>query len=105
MIPFDKYAQVKDNYCVGYFGPELSYVLEIARAIPALEEAFPGVRIHLSCRDEFAPKVGVRAVPVSHLKARKGEFAYIRDLRHDGKMTPARILLHECGISTHKTTT
>lgn len=104
MISFEQYVKIKDNYCIGYFGPELSYVLEIADAIPFIEKEVPGVKIFLSCRDEFCAKISDKSkvVPVSLLKSQRYEFAYVRDMKYDGKLTPAKVLLRECGASTHK---
>lgn len=85
-IPLPKYAKIKDNYCIGYFGTDPNVVQQLKRARPFIEKELPGLKLFISCPDEMVPLLGEdRVVPGSQLAAQVDEcrFAYYRELSRE----------------------
>lgn len=103
MIPFSKYARMKDYYCIRYTGYADEYLTQLRLLKPALERHFPGIRVSFMCQDAKAHLLGPDAevVPASLMKSRQHDFACVRDLRFNGVCHPVQELLEECGVRNY----
>ena len=100
MIEFPRFAKIKDNYCVCYFGPSDEYLIQLSLARPVLERNYPGVNVYLGCRDDVAHLLGKdRVLLISEMKVRKREFCHISELKYDGKNHPVLQLLESSQTS------
>ena len=95
MIGFEQYAKVKDKYCICYFGHNDEYLTQLQRVKHLIEEALPGIEIYLGCKDD---KVHLLQDPLrlSQLKISRKNYAYIRELKYNGRTHPVKDLLLEC---------
>lgn len=100
MIEFTKYAQIKDRYCVCYFGPAEEYVLQLMLLKPVIEEKYQGVQIFVGCRDESANLFPNNNFVFKHsdLRTRRFDFGHIKELRFNGKTHPIEQFLEESNI-------
>lgn len=99
MIPFPKYASIKDKYCICYFGPVDEYLVCLRLVRPIIERKYPGLRLHFGCKDDKAVHLnGCEILKVSEIKMRREEFAHVRELRFNGKDHPVEQLMEECDI-------
>jgi len=103
MIGFADYANVKDNYCICYFGYSDEYLVQLRLIKPLLEKRFPGLNICFGCKDDKKHLLeGCGPIlEVSKIKVSKKGFAHIRELRCNNKTHPVEDLLDECGIQHH----
>lgn len=101
MIEFWKYAKIKDYYCVCYFGPSDEYLVQLKLLKPIIEQHLPGLKIHFGCRDDKAHLFDGcgEIMKLSDIKAKKLEFAHIRELRFNGSTHPVEDFLLESGIA------
>lgn len=99
MIEFPKYAQIKDRFCLCYFGQCDDYLTLLVALRPRIEACMPGLQLWLGCRDDRVEMVGERSLPISMLKADRFTFAHIRELRYNGQSHPVEDFLDESGIS------
>jgi hypothetical protein len=100
MIPFPKYAKIKDNYCVAYLGQCNEYLLLLNYFVPRLEVLHPGINIYLCCRDEYLPILThPRSFPISLLKQKKEELVYVKEIVYDGNGHPIENFLTESGLT------
>jgi hypothetical protein len=100
MIPFPKYAAIKNNYGLCYFGHSIDYLVLLRQLRPIMERAFPGLSIYLGASDLNVHHLGSdRVLRLSELKIRKPEFAHIKELRFNGVDHPIAVFLKECGIT------
>lgn len=102
MIEFAKYAKIKDNYCVCYFGPSDAYLLQLKLLKPIIERHFDGLKIFIGCRDE---KVHILngcedVLKITDLKIRCHDFAHINELRFDMQTHPLEKLMDASGIDS-----
>jgi len=96
---FEQYAKVKDNYCICYFGHNDEYLAQLVRVKPLIEAALPGIHIHLGCKDDKAHLLeGHSPLKLSEIKIRRKDYAYVREMKFNGRTHPIKDLLEECGI-------
>ncbi len=99
MIPFPKYAKIKDNYCVAYLGQNNEYLLLLDYFVPKLESLHPGIHIYLCCRDEcLSILTHSKSFPISLLKQKKEELVHVKEIVYDGTGHPIEIFLTESGL-------
>ena len=83
-IPLPKYAQIKNNYCVGYLGTNSQIVLQLKRARPFVEKEFPGLKLFIACQDSLQHLLEgeEHVIPSSQLQEQVSgyAFAYYRQL-------------------------
>jgi hypothetical protein len=97
MIPFEKYARIKDNYCIGYFGFSNQLLLQLRDVRPFLEQTFQGLNIYIACRDESSHLLtgDDRIVKKSELRSKREEFGQFSELAFDGVNHPIIKMLKE----------
>ncbi|MCJ7659183.1 MAG: hypothetical protein MUO67_08540, partial [Anaerolineales bacterium] len=66
-----------------------------------MKRNFQGLNIHFGCRDE---KVNLlsdcgNVLKVTQIKARKSEFAHIKEIKYDGTSHPIENLMLESGVT------
>lgn len=100
MIPLPEYAKIKDNYCVAYNGHCRDYVVLLRVLRPFIEREFPGIRIHLCCRDDHMYVLSGQdnVLPYSELHSRRSGFAYVRELLAANGCHPVESLVDESAI-------
>jgi hypothetical protein len=102
MIAFNKYAQIKDKCCIGYFGYCDDYLKQLRVIRPILEKAFPGLQIYLSCRDGKHDLLGTdRTLTYQQFREAKEDFACLIELKTNGRNNPVNDLLLEAGLAVH----
>jgi hypothetical protein len=52
-IPFNQYLEIKDNYCLSYFGEDKDLLAEILWARMYIENELKGIKIFIACKDVF----------------------------------------------------
>lgn len=81
-----RYREVKDKYCVCYFGPCNEYVTMLLGLRKQAEAALPGIQIYIGCKEDLC--VEERTVPEAAVYQMTREpwgthFGHIRELRCD----------------------
>jgi hypothetical protein len=105
MIGFEQYAQIKNNYCLCYFGYSDEYLVQLRLIKPTLEQRFPGLTICLGCKDDkiHLLKDSGPLLAISKIKSNRKNYAYIREIRFNGKTHPIENLLTETPFLVEKT--
>ena len=100
MIELNHYARIKDNYCICYFGSSDEYLVQLKMLRPAIERQLPGLKLYIGCKDDRAFLLGdcERTMKISEVKARRVEFAHMKELKFDGQTHPVEQLLVEAGV-------
>lgn len=100
MIEFHHYARIKDNYCICYFGHSDEYLVQLKLLKPIIERELPGLKIHFGCKDDKASLLGEcdGLLKISEFKARRSDFAHMKELKFNGQMHPVEELLVDAGI-------
>jgi hypothetical protein len=52
-IPFTTYLEIKDNYCLTYFGNSSEIINLLIEKISKIEKELPGINIYLAVLDSF----------------------------------------------------
>ena len=101
---FPHYTQIKNRYCVGYFGNDPQYLEQLILARPIIEETFPGIEIHIACKDSMFEvlKEEPNRVAESQLRDNRRQYAYIRVINYNMKTNPVADLLKESGVDPAK---
>lgn len=100
MVEFEKYAAIKDFYCICYFGPNDEYLVQLRLLKSCIEKHFSGIRIFIGCRDDKTQIAKCDDVlSLSELKEKRLDFGHIRELTFKGKSHPIEDFLLESGIS------
>ena len=99
-FPLCQYVKIKDKYCLCYLGWNEEHIKHLVLSRPAIEEAFPGIQVFLSFRDEFCYlcEGQPRIVPMSQLKAHHREMAHIRELKSRTNENPILAFLKESSV-------
>lgn len=76
------YANIKDRYCIGYFGDSQDILSDLKKARPIIEQELPGIQIYICCKDEKANIFNGedRVILKSQLPDKIKEIAYFREL-------------------------
>ncbi|RDJ35636.1 MAG: hypothetical protein DWQ19_12525 [Crenarchaeota archaeon] len=96
-IPYTKYLEIKDKYCIAYYGVFNEFIWQLNYLRPAIEKELPGVQLYISCKDELKEINSERIVPQSHFN--KHNFAYVRKLNFNNISHPIEDLLEESNIT------
>jgi hypothetical protein len=97
MLDFEQYAKIKNKYCLCYFGHNTEYLVQLKLVRPLIERKFPNLKISLCSRDEHQSLLEKQDFPAREIKVRRSEFAFMREITHDGKH-PVEAILEECQI-------
>ena len=100
MIRFTDYAKISNNYCICYFGHSNEYLVQLLLLQPIIESKLKGLNIFLGCKDECAHLLDgfEKTLKISDLKARKKDFAHIREIQFNGVDHPIESLMVEANI-------
>jgi hypothetical protein len=84
---FPHYITIKNNYCCSYLGNNPEYVVQLKLLRPYIEKQLPGIKIFITCKDSFMYLLEGedKVFPISILKERKYDFAYIREIQFKDK--------------------
>ena len=99
-IPLPVYAQIKDNYCLAYFGNNKEILIQLKLLRPFMENTFPGVKVFIACREDalYLLKNEERIISKNELKESKNMFGYIRELLCDMQTHPVEEFMKESDI-------
>ncbi len=100
-MPFSRYARVKNNYCISYFGSANDYIVQLIKIRPRIQEAFPDVRIYIGCKDSLVDIIGKEEdiLWLSTIKFGKLNFAHIYELKCNTREHPVEMFLEESNIN------
>jgi hypothetical protein len=95
--PFTKYLDIKDNYCLAYFGEDKSLVSKILESRSLIETDLKGLNIFIVIKDLFKDKYGniKNVIFESNMNDYKGKMACFRNLE---KKDDLKALLDEFKI-------
>lgn len=84
---FPHYITIKDNYCCSYLGNNAEYIVQLKLLRPLIEQQLFGIKVFIACKDLFMYLLEgeERVLPLSILKERKNDFAYIREIQFKDK--------------------
>lgn len=101
-IELTKYIKVKDHYCLIYFGSSTEYLVQLRLLRPILENKFPGMNIHVCCKDEHINVLGdEKSLKMSELRNAKMTFAHVYEFLNNHEVHPIEELLDNCGIEDY----
>lgn len=82
---------------MAYFGHSKEYIVQLRLLRPIMEASFPGIKVYLSCNDEYMYllKNQERIVSRSNLLKDKQQYAYIRELSCDMSTHPVEQFMLE----------
>lgn len=79
--PFTQYVDIKDNYCLAYFGEDEIMLDKIYQAKQYIEKELPGLKIFILCKDLFKVKYDLPDfIFESKMAEYKGKMACFRNL-------------------------
>lgn len=95
MIELQKYASIRNNCCIGYFGPDWGIVKELVDARPVIERVLAGMTVYISCRPDFVEKLSGynNVIPSNELKSYRNKFGYFDEIRSNTITSPVQDLL------------
>lgn len=95
MIEFTKFAKIKDNYCICYFGSSNEYLVQLSMIHSSIERQLSGINLYIGCKDSSSHLIdGIdKKLFISEIKVRRAEFAHINELTYNGKVHPVLQLL------------
>ncbi len=101
-----KYREVKDKFCVGYFGPCNEYVTLLLGLRKLVEAELPGLRVYIGCREDLCGPENT--VPESEVMRMTREpwgtgFGHIREIRCNMKDHPVEAFFAESKIAIRPT--
>lgn len=80
MIPFDQYLDLKDHYCLGYFGNDLGILTKVVEAKNIIEKELKGMIGWVACKDDYVLDVSDMVIPESKMADYKGKMAFFCNL-------------------------
>jgi hypothetical protein len=97
-VPYTKYVEVKDNYCLAYFGNEQDLIKTMLEARNVIEKELKGLKVFIACNDRMKHIVhGKRNIILeSSLNNFSGKMACFRNLE---KKEDLKSLLDESKIT------
>ena len=96
-IPLPKYAEIKDKYCISYYGNCNEYLVQLKLLRPKIEETFPGLQVYIACKPE-AFYILNKEKNIVYGQFNKEDYAYVRELNCDMKTHPVEELMTESNI-------
>lgn len=101
MVDFPQYARIKDSFCVCYFGHSDEYLVQLRLLRPTIERHFPGIRLHIGCRDDRAHLLegSQNVVLQSMLRINRSLYGHVRELKYNGISHPVEDFLDEAGMT------
>ena len=100
-VPFTQYLEIKDNYCLAYFGEDIDFLNKMLDARHYIERELPGLQVFIACKDMFQRIAEDRAniILESKMMDYKGKMAHTCNLE---KKDDLKALLLESKIPIPK---
>ena len=97
-VPFTQYLEIKDNYCLAYFGDDKAVLNKIIKAREYIEKDLKGLNLFIACKDLFKNVVhGKRNIIIeSRMPEYKWKMAHMCNLE---KLDDLKLLLLDSKIS------
>jgi hypothetical protein len=78
-VPFISYLDIKDNYCLGYFGNDKDIISKMLVARDCIESELQGFNVFISCKDSLNVD-GKNIIPESRMADYKGKMGHFCNL-------------------------
>jgi len=99
MFTLPDYAKIKDNYCISYYGHSDEYLVQLRLLKNIIQDRFHGLNIYFGCKDDKIHLLENESVMKStEIKAKRRNFAQIKNIEFNGETHPIEDLLVESGI-------
>lgn len=81
-LSIHKYLNIKNNYCVCYYGLNKEYVVQLRALRPIIENQYKGVNIYISVEDNnlYLLRGEDKIIPKSEINIKKQEVSYVREI-------------------------
>ena len=85
LVPAHHYSEIKNRYCIAYFGPMAEYIIQLNALRPIIEKQFPRLELYLAIRNELLYLIEDRRKTIlkSEIPNFKDKIAYIREIKSD----------------------
>jgi hypothetical protein len=96
-----RYREVKDRYCVCYFGPCDEYITLLCGLRKIIEANLPGLQLYVGCRDHLygSENTVPESAVIKMIREPWGTaFGHIREIRCDLSNHPVEKFLSESGL-------
>jgi hypothetical protein len=99
-VPLPQYAEIKDNYCIAYYGDNREYIVQLKILRPTMEKTFPGIKVYLSCKNNYMYllKGEQRIIQFEELDKNRNLFGYIRTIKDENNTHPIENFMKESDI-------
>ena len=100
-LPLPRYREVKNKYCVCYFGPCDEYVTLLHGLKEQAESQLPGLRIYIGSKEHLCRGEYSISEPEAFQMVREPwgtQFGHIKEIRCDMKSHPVKQFFDESGI-------
>lgn len=99
-IPINKYLDIKNNYCLCYYGLNKEYIIQLRALRPAIESKYPDLKLYISVDDNnlYLLKKEERVISKNELKNKKLEMSYIREIHTNIEFHTIEAFLEESDI-------
>ena len=102
-IAFELYKEIRNRYCIAYFGLADEYLIQLAAIRPFIEAKFPGIVIYIAHDNNANILDGeTNVLSMSKLKEERNLFAHIREINYNSDgIHPIENILKECNIQQY----
>lgn len=97
-VSYKRYLEIKNKYCIAYFGVFNEFIFQLIHLIPILEEQFPELDLYIACKNELISNSD-KLIPLSKLK--KHEYAVYHELKFNNIDHPIENWINESNIKIH----
>lgn len=107
MVAFEKYCEIKNNYCICYFGASKEYIVILKALRPIIERYFSGLNLYIGHlkSDEHLLENEPNLLCDLDIKSNRHNFAHIYELIYDNtNIHPIEKLITEIGLNDFKIT-
>jgi hypothetical protein len=101
-----RYREVKNKYCVCYFGPCDEYVTLLDGLRPQAEQQLPGLQVYIGCKEHLCNGERFVSEKAAFQMVREPwgtQFGHIKEIRCDMKSHPVQQFFNDSGIKINPT--
>lgn len=99
-LSIHKYLNIKNNYCVCYYGANKEYIIQLKALRPLIESQYQGIKVYISVADNnlYLLKGEDKIIPKSEINLKKQEISYMREIFSSLEFHSVEKLLEESEI-------
>lgn len=94
-VSYKRYLEIKNRYCIAYFGVFNEFIFQLIHLIPILEEQFPELELYIACKDELISNSN-KLIRLSKLN--KKEYSVYHELKFNNIDHPVENFINESNI-------